>query len=134
VVAAARGIEAGVERAQADRGDGMMFRKLMLAASAVLGVGSPAQAGDGFKSGNLLLDNCNGRYSRQICIGYVTGAVDAAVLFGWKAGCSDHPGPVEAGQFVDIVVNYLNKHPEKRHFDASGLVLDAVNEAFPCNK
>jgi len=64
----------------------------------------------------------------------VTGVGDAAVLLGWKAACSPKPKAVSAGQVEDIVVNYLNKHPEKRHFDVSGLVLDALSEAFPCNK
>jgi hypothetical protein len=44
------------------------------------------------------------------------------------------PSNVEAGQIFDVVKNYLEKHPEKRHQSASSLVMMALKEAFPVAK
>jgi len=37
-------------------------------------------------------------------------------------------------QFVRVIVKYLNEHQEKLHNGARMLVMDALNEAFPCKE
>jgi len=42
------------------------------------------------------------------------------------------PLKVTGGQVRLIVTEYLKKHPERLHKGASGLVMNALEEAFPC--
>ncbi len=42
------------------------------------------------------------------------------------------PQDIPIGQATSIVVKYLKNHPEKLHFVAVGLVVLALEEAFPC--
>jgi hypothetical protein len=37
-------------------------------------------------------------------------------------------------QVKDVAVSYLQRYPEMRHLDASGLVGTALFEAFPCKR
>jgi hypothetical protein len=36
-------------------------------------------------------------------------------------------------QIADVVIKWLDKHPEKRNLPAPYLIMKALNEAFPCN-
>ena len=67
------------------------------------------------------------------CVGYVARigdvmAEEPAVL-GWGACSSEN---IEISQLKDVVERWLERHPEKRHMGAAGLVADAFAEAFPC--
>ncbi len=42
--------------------------------------------------------------------------------------------PVQMMKSARIVVKYLKDHPEKLHEEAVGLAVEALSEAFPCNK
>lgn len=85
-----------------------------------------------FVSGNELLLKC--REEVTFCYGFVEGVFDTADeaqrLLPTRTFC---PRPeVKAGQTVDIVVKYLEAHPENRDFPGTILVGDALVEAFPC--
>ncbi len=64
-----------------------------------------------------------------MCIGYVTGVM--SVMEYINVLCL----PVNAthSQATLVVQKYLSDHPEKLHLNAEGLVIDALQEAFPCN-
>ncbi|WP_425475910.1 Rap1a/Tai family immunity protein [Mesorhizobium yinganensis] len=87
----------------------------------------PAQAG--FTDGNELNEDCSGgtkgSFRSGACIGYVAGVVDADEGIG---NCLPY-GP-KMGQIRDVVKQYLQDHPESRHYNASSLVVIAVREAF----
>jgi hypothetical protein len=86
----------------------------------------------GYESGNKLLLLCNkggSSWQHGLCAGYIIGVADAF----------DDKGPfclaqgVAMQQIVDIAVQWLRNHPERRQFLASSLVSIALNEKFPCN-
>ena len=63
-------------------------------------------------------------------LGYVLGVADSA---SWESvACA--PANVTAGQLADVVLKYLQDHPEERHKAAVGLVATALINAFPCPK
>lgn len=89
-------------------------------------------------SGSELLEYCSGPESGfrdGVCGGYVTGVHDlhsdvveakvAKPLFCMPLG-------VKNGQLRLVVKKWLQEHPEKLHLPASGLVVGAFREAFPC--
>ena len=105
-------------------------------------------------SGNDLLSACETAADAQqgFCVGYIIGAneglrlgaatayifVEAAptteeinnasdLILGWCA-----LSEVENGQLKDVVVGYLQNHPEIRHESARSLIRSALVEAFPC--
>jgi hypothetical protein len=41
-------------------------------------------------------------------------------------------GAITGQQLVDVVVRFLQQHPEIRHYGASNLVAEALSDAFPC--
>src|SRR5262249_11188381 len=86
-----------------------------------------------FRSGNDLLQTCQNQSTYLICLGYVEGVVDDWDEYrtaNRKATCI--PVGVAAKQVADIVVNYLNAHPEVRHWEAPLLIVLAVSQAWSC--
>lgn len=95
-----------------------------------------------FKTGSELLDECseaNSGFNSGVCIGYIIAIADVSNCskdvggkyvggFSWQP-----PEGVTIGQLEKVVAKWLNNHPEKLHFGASGLVADALKTAFPCN-
>jgi hypothetical protein len=87
-----------------------------------------------FFTGNRLYDYCS-EHSRD-CTSYVAGVVDALLAVGTAKNdpfiCP--PDKIELGQAVDVVMNYVRSHPEKRQFSAASMATVALVRAFPCNK
>jgi Rap1a immunity proteins len=95
-------------------------------------ISSTAQAD--FRSGNDLLRECEakGTSGYSLCLGYIMGVDDTMrhiPIYGFSE-CSS--SEVTAGQIKDIVVQYLYNHPATRHTSASGIVVMAISESFPC--
>lgn len=77
-----------------------------------------------------LVEACNAKQSAE-CIAYVVGIaelISAYDLDGFHA-CYDHVNP---GQLRAVVRKYLNDHPERWHFSAVQLTMEALSKAFPC--
>jgi hypothetical protein len=77
----------------------------------------------------LLLGN-NAEY-----VGYIEGAVDTFTVIS----ASEHQPPpfclptgITGKQLSDIVLRYMDRHPEARYLAGSGHVVLAMQEAFPC--
>jgi len=66
--------------------------------------------------------------SDGICVGYVVGVM--SVMEYINALCL--PARSSHAQATLVVQKYLSDHPEKLHLDAEVLVIDAIQEAFPC--
>lgn len=113
-------------------------------------------AGPGWANtpGNSLHEACSSSDAAMagFCIGHVIGVIEG-IRYGmavpmWAAGdysadqinqTSDTllaycpPDGVENGQYVDVVKQYLQSHPQDRHKPARLLIHVALTEAFPCS-
>jgi hypothetical protein len=83
--------------------------------------------------GNTLWEACSSR--NDLCLAYIVGTADAiqaarGSLLGWRV-CL--PNGVTEGQAMDVVVQFLSQHPEMRQYAATGLVANALANAFPCS-
>ena len=66
--------------------------------------------------------------SDGMCIGYVAGIM--SVMEYIDVLCL--PAKSTHAQATLVVQKYLSDHPEKLHLNAEELVLDALQQAFPC--
>jgi hypothetical protein len=102
---------------------------IALGQTGPLVVPSAASAAGKFLTGNDLYESCNGdSRAGSYCAGYITGTVDV-----WLADdrlCL--PGGASNKQAVDLVIAYLERHPERRHYTAESLGFDALNQHFGC--
>ena len=124
------------------------MKKLILLLIAIsLFIASPVMAANGKK----LLSDCNNVIKYQqtksdknvsilgagLCYGYIGSTIDTHTsLIEYfnrdKLFCS--PSNLKSGDAARIVVNYLKKYPQKLNLLASDLALEALIDAFPCNK
>ena len=92
-------------------------------------------------TGNELFETLK-QSPRDFALGYIEGVVDAAAtptvanqtkgsIRGWTF-CI--PTAVTRRQSADVVLKWLEVHPEVRHNLANGLVGGALQESFPCNR
>lgn len=65
------------------------------------------------------------------CYGVVSAAVMYSNLLGEVASFCPPKG-YNMGQATRIVINYMEKHPEKLHMVFAYLALMALDEAWPC--
>jgi len=95
--------------------------------AVVLWLTTPAQAQVVF-TGNTFFDYCSARedsLSAGLCLGYIQGVLESST-----STCII-PG-VTFGQLKDVVVRFLRTNPQNRHNQASLLVEEAIQEAWPC--
>jgi len=85
--------------------------------------------------GNELLRKCVPATWNEFfyCEGYLAGVAETP----WptvppQRVCS--PAGVTLDQITNIVVRYLQAHPETRHGPAPALIIAALAEAFPCRR
>ncbi len=107
-----------------------------LVALVLVSAAANAPATADWMSGNELKESCHseGQYGRGACLGFtsaVAGIVDTETIYGWRA-CI--PDGVTRGQLRDIMVKFLDDHPEKLHHSAASLAARAYEEVFPCPK
>jgi hypothetical protein len=117
------------------------MKTLMAALLLILGWAGSGLAVDNYEStesGNTLLAKCVGPPEMQlVCAGYTAGIYDTINLLETtnalpKLHC--FPSGVTRLQIHDVVVRYLQDHPEQRHVGAAALVRDALQEAWPCRR
>jgi hypothetical protein len=115
------------------------MKTLMTSALLVLCCMESGLAADNYEStesGNTLLAKCVGAPATQlVCAGYTTGIYDMinfleATNTTAKLHC--FPPGVTRLRIHDVVVHYLQEHPEQRNTGAASLVRDALQEAWPC--
>ena len=68
---------------------------------------------------------------------YVSGVVDAQLisqnLEGTRPKWCQPKGAIMA-QYFHIVGQYLERHPERRHYNRAQLVIESLQEAWPCRR
>ncbi len=82
-----------------------------------------------FLDGNGLLSRMNDSETvpRMVALGYVQGVAD---VYARVKICA--PQNVTAGQARDVVKQYLELNPERRHYSADSLVVNALAQVWPC--
>ena len=108
---------------------------LFMVAGALLA--SPAQAA-GFIDGNRLMKWA--MENKKSDSGLDANYHSVGLFQGYIQGVSDSlngnrfclPRGVNVGQLGDVVIRYLEAHPEWRYYSGNALVIDALEEAFPC--
>jgi hypothetical protein len=91
-----------------------------------------------FVDGNTLMSWCRPRNaagpSNPLCIGYIAGVSDAVnfsrQFTGQGSNTSCTPPGVTNIQETDVVLNYLNRNPDKRDLAGVALVVAAMTEAW----
>ena len=109
-------------------------------------VDTPGESGNAFLRMCSVIDKDDagktGREKMQevACVGYINGVgdgVEASITFAQVQNSSVRkpyclPSDAENGQLVRIVLKYVKGHPELAHMPTAGLVMLALQEAFPC--
>jgi hypothetical protein len=110
-----------------DGADGTVMSRLLLAVLFVVGLVGTATA----DSGNDLLDRCSSsaEVNESYCAGYVVGVVERLLA---RHGPFCPPPKVAMQQLKDVMVLYLQDHPEVRDVNAAALTALALAAAFPC--
>lgn len=89
-------------------------------------------------SGRELLAFCEGSSgpeSKQYCNGYISAAIETHAvwaLWGRMERVFCFPKGDKFEHAYAAVVTYLRAHPQERDYEASSLVLNSLNKAFPC--
>lgn len=129
----------------------MYFKPCIAALAAVFLMSHATPALASFESGNELHEKCterDGSFGRAYCLGFVAATVDAhtETLLRNLVANMDKEGfgemnfkrsfclrqNVTLGQLRDVVAQYLERRPAVRDKAAAQLVIDALQEAFPC--
>ncbi len=104
----------------------------------ILTVSMPVQAG---MTGNDLLRRCQGQSENAaikimndtFCLGFIAGYTDALRTNLRNSETVCMPNQAEWEQRKKVVVKYMNEHPEKLHEYYEVLIMEAIEEAFPCD-
>jgi hypothetical protein len=94
---------------------------------------APAQNMPVRATGRMLAALCDA--SRDSCLAYVVGAVDAFVATQWVSGARPAfcLSPTTSNeQLTQAAVRYLRFHPGQLDANAATLVVLALKETFPC--
>jgi hypothetical protein len=89
-------------------------------------------------SGRELLAFCDGSggaESKRYCDGYISASIEthaAWALWGRMERVFCFPKGDKFDHAFGAVVQYLHAHPQELDYEASSLVLNSLNEAFPC--
>ncbi len=88
--------------------------------------------------GNDMKNFCHSEapnFSQGLCVGFAMAVAEIAgsqPIFDRQRACI--PPGVKRGQLKDIMVKFLDDHPEQLHLTATSLAARAYEEAFPCPK
>ncbi len=89
-------------------------------------------------SGRELLESCNGSKGsaeRRYCDGYILAAVETHAtwaLWGRLERVICFPKGDKFDHAFGAIMAYLESHPNELDYEASSIVLNALNRAFPC--
>jgi hypothetical protein len=112
------------------KGIGIGLLSLLLGASVNAGVNSNFD--------NELLRDCThpspGTFIAGVCLGYLKGAAEMSRLKEKlpKLPPVCIPDALTVGQLRNIVVHYLEEHPEELHYASIVVLKNALDDAFPC--
>ena len=82
---------------------------------------------------NTLENTWKGGFREGLCNGMIVG-FDYGYSYKNRDKTYCVPSGVNQGQIVKVVRKYIDEHPEKLHELYGKLIIEALNESFPCNK
>ncbi len=128
--------------------------KILLALTLLLGWMAPTHAANEFTGNNLQIacrsfvamvygtgQVSDDGYDAGVCMGFLAGfpagqEIQNYVGAGYKSTALNRgycvPEAANKGQIAQVLVKYLNAHPEKLHYQPGVLMYLALAEAFPC--
>jgi Rap1a immunity proteins len=115
-------------------GEAMKIKFLFLFALAVLPQMLAAEKSPlDLSIGNALYAACTNKDDHFIiaCHAYIEGATEGYYETAEAVQSVAMPKGVSYGQIDDVAINYLTKHPEKRHMRSALLIIQALHEAWP---
>jgi hypothetical protein len=93
-------------------------------------------------SGNHIYELCQHFKTERVsgslgpgCMMYIAGAAQTLMLNDDAETTMPSPCPgkrVTIEQITDVVIKWMDDHPEKRDLPAPYIVMKSLNEAFPC--
>ena len=125
--------------------------RAMVVAGLVCVAGAAGAAS--YTDGNYLYRAClnTDDVTQGFCIGFIMGTIEGIryglaypmMMQGDKSSDEVNatsnvilmncpPEGIENGQYVDVAINYLHAHPADRHNSARALILESLQDAFPC--
>ena len=111
-----------------------LLRSTVLVA-ALIAAPYAALGQENYFSGNRLLAWCTSfdPGKRNLCLGYIYGVAHAL-----EGHVPDYraciPREATFDQVADVALKWLEEHPQRRHYSAFSLAVQALDEAFPCKK
>jgi Rap1a immunity proteins len=83
--------------------------------------------------GNALYAACTNKDEHFViaCYAYIEGVTEGYNETAEAVQNVAMPQGVTYGQIDDVAINYLSKHPEKRHLRSAVLIIQALHEAWP---
>ncbi len=110
---------------------------LLVAALALVLVSTAASAqGKTAATGNQMMGLCHSAeaFGQGLCVGFAMAVAGLASWLPYDAPAACFMETVTLGQLRDIMVKYLDDHPEELHYSATSLAAKAFAKAFPCPK
>ena len=96
-----------------------------------------ANAATYFYKGSEILSLCesSNTYEANDCLEWLMGVSDTLEAMNSWGSFKDVcvPGGVTAGQLRKVIIQGLNKEPQKLHLSASSLAIPVLANAFPCD-
>lgn len=106
------------------------YKKIIFLGLMIVSCASRALTGNELLA-DLLRDDTSYQYGYSS--GYLGGVLAISTVFqGGNYLCI--PDGVTNRQSIDVIKNYLQNSPEKRHLDASLLIYSALAKTWPCPK
>jgi hypothetical protein len=120
------------------------MKPILLAVAIVMSLFAAGQANAQSRAGADLQKQCKQEVrvsfaAGGLCRGYIRGLIDAQSVFAsdvkhppsWELVSCIAPDVTNA-QTIEVVVKFLDNHPELLHQPAAVLVMQSLHEAFPC--
>ena len=115
------------------------MRTFIIGASLVLALlTGPAWGSDELRSANHIMPGCrdqSGYFNKGYCMGLIEGLARGVIRqsIALKVTPPFCPPPAATnGQFIAVVVKYIDQRPERMHEAFTTLAFEALKEAWPC--
>jgi hypothetical protein len=112
---------------------------LRVTVAALCLVGAAPVNAQSMRTGNDMLRTCTSTsgVDAVTCLSFIQGVVDTSMIGPSMYGQEIYfcvPSGSTIGQYNDVIIAYLRNHPERRHYASASLIIEAMRQAFPCNR
>jgi len=113
-----------------------LVRCIAIVALIISICGSASAQSSDINSANNIMPGCR-KGLQGASIGYLEGlcqgTIQTSLYFSVQLGiCA--PAGVNVGQFMRVVVKYIDERPARMHEDFRALALEALRAAWPCKR